>query len=163
MDANQLQEYLQTAPLAELHALHSLIKMQKEETFPEPPATPLEKWCREIHHRAHQKLIEEIEFTVAARTLTFLDPFITELQKRIEPGNVNGWKDASQELPPCNELGDSEYLLGMEGDNHDRPVVVWFSKIDGGWRVAHYKADSLPIKITHWLPLPPLPKTDENE
>ena len=66
------------------------------------------------------------------------------------------WIKITNKLPSLNEkYGESDYVLGFENEN--MPVVCWYHK-SGEWIVAHHKADSLPIKITHWMPLPEPPK-----
>lgn len=55
-------------------------------------------------------------------------------------------------LPEVDEFGESDYLLCIEEDI-DAPVVCWYSSTLG-WIVAHYKSNSTPINVTHYMPLP---------
>lgn len=65
------------------------------------------------------------------------------------------WIDVIKQLPECNEeFGDSNYVLGFEQPIANLPVVVYYNNNSKEWHVAHYKADSLPVIITHWRPLP---------
>lgn len=68
---------------------------------------------------------------------------------------TNNWINAKTRKPKCNkEFGESNYVLGFE---QNQQVVCWYNKNDKTWHVGHYKADSLPIEVTHWQPLPPPP------
>lgn len=63
------------------------------------------------------------------------------------------WHDATKETPPVNEKWhESEYMLCIEKDGE--PFVGWFNNEMKEWYVAHWKADSLPVEVTHWMPLP---------
>lgn len=62
-------------------------------------------------------------------------------------------------MPEVNEkFGESDYVLAIDKATNQQ-VVVWYSNKEG-WRVAHHKADSLPIEVTHWQPLPAPPTSN---
>lgn len=72
----------------------------------------------------------------------------------------DGWVDVKDRLPECNEkFGESDYVLAI--DEYGAQVVVWFTNKSNDWKVAHSRASSLPIIITHWQPLPSPPQTQQ--
>jgi hypothetical protein len=77
----------------------------------------------------------------------------------------NEWVSVEDKLPEISgEDQDSDYVLGIEKNNgwdadHSDMVVCWYNKGEG-WIIAHYRAGSRPIKITHWMPLPDMPNSN---
>lgn len=67
------------------------------------------------------------------------------------------WHTAKTDKPPLNLHGESEYLLCME-ENSDVPFVGWYSATHHEWYVAHWKADSLPVRVTKWREMIKLPR-----
>ena len=67
------------------------------------------------------------------------------------------WISTQENPKPFNgTLGESDYLLCKQKD-HSVPFVGWFDCAKRTWHVAHYKADSDPVEVTHWMPLPENP------
>lgn len=68
------------------------------------------------------------------------------------------WTSVSDKLPePINKNSESDYLLCTQRD-FSQPFVGWYNFANQTWHVAHYKADSDPVTVTHWMPLPESPK-----
>lgn len=78
--------------------------------------------------------------------------YISELEKERDV-----WISVNDKLPETNEHNESEYLLGYEKECRQQ-VVCWYNSRKDEWIVSHYKADNLPITITHWMPLLEPPK-----
>lgn len=67
------------------------------------------------------------------------------------------WKNAKKQTPPTTvKFGESEFVLCLSPDN-STPFVGWYNENDECWRVAHWKADSLPVPVTYWRELPKVP------
>lgn len=69
-----------------------------------------------------------------------------------------GWVPVESPPPTNEKFNESEYYLCLlESTEY---VVCWYNSIDKVWRVANFKADSLPlIGITHYRKLPQPPAT----
>jgi hypothetical protein len=77
----------------------------------------------------------------------------------IKGWEADKWVRVEDGLPVTEEeFGQSDYVLALD-DLDSQPVVCWYNSRSKEWIVAHYKADSLPITVTHWQPLPSPPKT----
>lgn len=68
------------------------------------------------------------------------------------------WHDVTKEKPPVNEkFSESAELLCIEANN-SFPFVGWYNAKHDEWHVMHWKADSLPVRVTHWRELPKMPR-----
>jgi Protein of unknown function (DUF551) len=84
------------------------------------------------------------------------DDLLSKIQelKTITPNN--GWISVEDRLPELDKYGESAHCLCIADMQSDTPVVCFYNK-ERGWVVSNWKADSLPITVTHWQPLPPKP------
>lgn len=73
------------------------------------------------------------------------------LQRRVSRAR---WHDADKEKPPIRGRHfDSDAVLCMSPNVSD-PFVGWWNERDACWRVSHWKADNLPVRVVKWRELP---------
>ena len=68
------------------------------------------------------------------------------------------WILAKEKLPEVNEKwGESDYVLVYHNPTSDQGVA-WNNSKMKRWYLSHSLTPSLPINVTHWMPLPEPPK-----
>lgn len=71
---------------------------------------------------------------------------------------MSRWNNADKIKPPVSEkFAESECLICKERDN-SVPFVGWYNAKEDSWRVMHYKADSLPVRVAYWRDMVSIPK-----
>lgn len=73
----------------------------------------------------------------------------------------DGWVDVATLPEINNKWGESELLMCWDAD-FPQSFVGWYSK-SFGWRVAHYRASSMKVNVSHYrtLPQPPTQRVIE--
>lgn len=68
------------------------------------------------------------------------------------------WISVEDKFPDTNQKwSESDYVLVLNANNGDLGVA-WYNSKSNEWRLSHSITSSLCIKVTHWSPIPELPK-----
>jgi len=70
------------------------------------------------------------------------------------------WINAKKN-PKCNvKFGDSDYFLCVDMNTYIPPFIGWYNNKEKVWKVAHHYANSSPVTVTQYIPLPELPENN---
>lgn len=59
------------------------------------------------------------------------------------------WISASTPPPAMNDLGESDFVLGLE-DISETPTIYWYNHNTTHWIVAHYSSPNTPRRVVKW-------------
>lgn len=99
------------------------------------------------------KIYDTLSIESALQCPSILRHADPEIMKQAGWVREEEWISVEDRLPEqtSEKFGESDYVLGM--CQMKQQVVCWYNHKSKDWVVAHYRASSEPITVTHWKPL----------